>query len=138
MGANAQVADRAGDARSEPVATVRSSLIERSTAADVADVFRVLSDPTRVSIIHALSLGELRTQAGALRAATNRPFNLNFFAHDPPKENAGVDALTRKRLKPFYQELGLGEVPTAVELPFGTFTADTLAALLGIEPAVVS
>ena len=59
MGANAQVADRAGDARSEPVATVRSSLIERSTAADVADVFRVLSDPTRVSIIHALTLREL-------------------------------------------------------------------------------
>ena len=36
-----------------------SPVIERETAADVADVFRVLSDPTRVSIIHALSLQEL-------------------------------------------------------------------------------
>ncbi len=59
MGADAAVADRAGNARSDPVATVLSSLIGRATAADIADVFRVLSDPTRVSIIHALSLGEL-------------------------------------------------------------------------------
>ncbi len=59
MGASAQVADRTGDAHGEAVATVLSSLVERSTAADVADVFRVLSDPTRVSIIHALTLDEL-------------------------------------------------------------------------------
>lgn len=57
MGASAQV--KAANVRSEPVATILSSLIGRATAADVADVFRVLSDPTRVSIIHALSLEEL-------------------------------------------------------------------------------
>ena len=57
MGASAQV--ETGNGRSEPVATVLSALIERTTAADVADLFRVLSDPTRVSIIHALSLEEL-------------------------------------------------------------------------------
>jgi nitronate monooxygenase len=85
-----------------------------------------------------MSLDELRAKAGELRAATNRPFNLNFFAHEPPKENADVDALTRKRLKPFYDELGLGEVPAAVAPPFGTFTAETLAALLELEPTVVS
>jgi nitronate monooxygenase len=86
----------------------------------------------------AMPLDELRAKAGELRAATNRPFNLNFFAHEPPKENADVDALTRKRLRPFYDELGLGEVPTAVAPPFGTFTAETLAALLELEPAVAS
>ena len=43
----------------ERVAAARDSVIARDTAADIADVFRVLSDPTRVSIIHALSLGEL-------------------------------------------------------------------------------
>ena len=57
MGVSAE--PRASDALSEPVATVLGSLIERTTAADVADVFRVLSDPTRVSIIHALTLNEL-------------------------------------------------------------------------------
>ncbi len=43
----------------ERVAVARDSVIARDTAGDIADVFRVLSDPTRVSIIHALSLGEL-------------------------------------------------------------------------------
>jgi len=86
----------------------------------------------------AMSLDELRTEVGELRAATNQPFSLNFFAHDSPKENADVDALTRKRLAPFYLELGLGEVPAGGPLPFGSFDADTLAALLEIEPAVVS
>lgn len=41
------------------VHTVLCSLVERSTAEDVANVFRVLSDPTRVAIIHALTLAEL-------------------------------------------------------------------------------
>jgi len=85
-----------------------------------------------------ISLDDLRTQAGELRAATDRPFNLNFFAHDPPMENADVDALARKRLKPFYEELGLGEVPADPPLPFGSFDADRLAALLEIKPAVAS
>lgn len=38
---------------------VRCSLIEREEAGQIADIFRVLSDPTRVSILHALSLSEL-------------------------------------------------------------------------------
>ena len=41
------------------VEAVLCALVERETAADVADVFRVLADPTRVSIIHALSQAEL-------------------------------------------------------------------------------
>lgn len=43
----------------ERVETVLCSLIDRATAEDVANVFRVLSDPTRVAIIHALTLAEL-------------------------------------------------------------------------------
>ncbi len=43
--------ERAGD--------VIDAMIGRATATDVADLFRVLADPTRVSIIHALSVSEL-------------------------------------------------------------------------------
>lgn len=43
----------------ERVDAVRCSLMGNETAVSVADVFRVLADPTRVSIIHALSLAEL-------------------------------------------------------------------------------
>ena len=43
----------------ERVEAVLCSIIDRQAAAVVADVFRVLADPTRVSIIHALSVAEL-------------------------------------------------------------------------------
>ena len=43
----------------ERVEAVLCSLLSREVASDVATVFRVLADPTRVSIIHALSLAEL-------------------------------------------------------------------------------
>lgn len=38
---------------------IGEAVVSRATAGEVADVFRVLSDPTRVSIVHALTLGEL-------------------------------------------------------------------------------
>ncbi len=40
------------------VAALRS-VVDRESAVAVADLFRVLADPTRVSIIHALSVAEL-------------------------------------------------------------------------------
>jgi DNA-binding transcriptional ArsR family regulator len=43
----------------DEVEAVLCSLIERSEATQIAEVFRVLSDATRVSILHALSLAEL-------------------------------------------------------------------------------
>ena len=43
---------------SRQVAALRS-VVGRESAVAVADLFRVLADPTRVSIIHALSVAEL-------------------------------------------------------------------------------
>jgi len=43
----------------DEVEAVLCSLIERRDATQIADIFRVLADPTRVSILHALSLAEL-------------------------------------------------------------------------------
>jgi DNA-binding transcriptional ArsR family regulator len=43
----------------ERVEAVLCSLASRREAVDVSQIFKVLSDPTRVSIIHALSLAEL-------------------------------------------------------------------------------
>ena len=45
-----------------PVAeAVRRALIGPETASRVAETFHVLGDPTRIRIVHALSLGELCT-----------------------------------------------------------------------------
>lgn len=43
----------------EVVESVLCSLVERETAVGVADLFRVLADPTRVIILHALSMATL-------------------------------------------------------------------------------
>jgi nitronate monooxygenase len=86
----------------------------------------------------SMTVDDLKARAEELRAATNRPFNLNFFAHPAPKENPKVDALTHRRVAPFYEELGLGEAPHSGQAPFGTFNADTLSVLLEIKPAVAS
>jgi DNA-binding transcriptional ArsR family regulator len=45
----------------QAVETVRRQLIDAGTAARVAQMFKVLDDPTRVRIVHALSLAELCT-----------------------------------------------------------------------------
>ena len=45
----------------QAVEAVRRQLIDAGTAAQVAETFKVLDDPTRVRIIHALSLAELCT-----------------------------------------------------------------------------
>jgi DNA-binding transcriptional ArsR family regulator len=43
----------------DEVKAVLCSLVERQDSARIANLFRVLADPTRVSILHALSLAEL-------------------------------------------------------------------------------
>lgn len=58
------VAQQAGvresrSAHQSRVDAVRGSLVSRESAEEIATVFRVLADPTRVAIIHALSLSEL-------------------------------------------------------------------------------
>lgn len=85
-----------------------------------------------------MSLEELRTLADQLRSGTNRPFNLNFFAHPVPKENAQINVQTRARLTPFYKELGLANVPERGEAVCDTFNERTLSVLLDIRPKVTS
>jgi nitronate monooxygenase len=85
-----------------------------------------------------LSPDELRAAAEALRAGTNRPFNLNFFAHPPPRDDARLDAETRTRVAPFYAELGLAAVPERGRAPCETFGEATLAVVLDVRPKVTS
>ena len=57
----------------------------------------------------------------ALRAATNRPVNLNFFVHPEPREDPARRARMQARLKPYYDELGIAlpDPPLAPPPPFG-------------------
>jgi hypothetical protein len=68
----------------------------------------------------------------------NRSFNLNFFAHPVSRQDDEVAARTRARLKPFYEELGIGEVPSVGSAPFEPFGAEALAIVLEERPRVVA
>ncbi len=80
----------------------------------------------------------LRREVRAIRAATDRPFNVNFFCHHPPAVDDGRERAWRAALAPYYRELGVD--PAAVpagpaRLPFGTEAAEVLDEL---RPPVVS
>jgi nitronate monooxygenase len=54
-----------------------------------------------------LSLDAIETEVRAIRAQTDRPFNLNFFCHAAAKPDAARDAAWREALAPYYDELAL-------------------------------
>jgi len=80
----------------------------------------------------------LRKELAALRAQTERPFNVNFFCHAPPPPDAARDAAWRERLQPYFVELGAdpASIPTGPgRLPFNAESAELLAEF---RPPVVS
>lgn len=84
------------------------------------------------------STEQIREDVEKIRKLTDKPFNLNFFAHDTPANKPDVIDSTRERLKPFYSEVGLKEIPRHVSKPLLTFTEERLALLLEIKPVLVS
>lgn len=85
-----------------------------------------------------LTPAALRQELEAIRALTERPFNLNFFSHVQPAADAGREARWREALAPYYRELGQDQASIASgpgRLPFN----DEAAALVEeFRPAVVS
>jgi nitronate monooxygenase len=85
-----------------------------------------------------LSLEALREELAALRAKTDRPFNVNFFCHHRPTPSAQREAAWRATLQPYYREFGID----AATIPDGPgrspFSAEAADVLEVFEPAVVS
>ncbi|MFL6515217.1 MAG: NAD(P)H-dependent flavin oxidoreductase [Chthoniobacterales bacterium] len=54
-----------------------------------------------------LSIDSMRTELASIRAATDKPINVNFFCHHEPVTNESALSKWRKRLAPYYKELGL-------------------------------
>jgi nitronate monooxygenase len=80
----------------------------------------------------------LRAELAAIRAATARPFNLNFFCHEAPAADAAREARWRAALAPYYAEHGID----AAAIPAGAgrrpFDADAAAIVEEFRPPVVS
>ena len=85
-----------------------------------------------------LSIEAMRKELGAIRAATDRPYNVNFFVHTPPVPDARREDAWRTALAPYYREYAIdaGSISAgAVRAPFTTEAADVLEEF---KPAVVS
>ncbi|HEY0878660.1 MAG TPA: nitronate monooxygenase [Zeimonas sp.] len=85
-----------------------------------------------------LSPDEVRDEVAAIRARTDRPFNVNFFCHEMPVPDPERGRAWRDALHGYYRELGIDEsaIPSGpARRPFG----DEAAALLEeLRPPVVS
>jgi nitronate monooxygenase len=76
-----------------------------------------------------LSPDAMRKELAAIRAATDKPFNVNFFCHTPPQADAQADAHWRDVLTPYYREFGIdpATIPAGPgRLPFSDEAADVL------------
>ncbi len=84
-----------------------------------------------------LTPDEFTDQCRAVRSASNGAYNVNFFVHKEPKLDEEKGEAMRGRLRAYYEELGLGEVPAAVpsNFPFGP---EQLDAVLAASPPIVS
>ncbi|MBT6609719.1 MAG: nitronate monooxygenase, partial [Rhodospirillaceae bacterium] len=78
-----------------------------------------------------------RADCETVRAGTNGAYNVNFFVHKDAEIDASKGDAFRAQLAPYYEELGLGEVPAA-EVSSLPFNEDHLAVVLDQKPPVVS
>ena len=79
----------------------------------------------------------LRAETEALRKATNRAFNLNFFVHEEAVTTAAETRRMLDRLAPYYAELG-AEAPDEAHMLFKPFDDAMLAAVLDLRPRIAS
>ena len=85
-----------------------------------------------------LSLDVLRQELSAIRAQTDKPFNVNFFCHTPPEPDAAREAAWRTMLAPYYLEHSIDATaiaPGLGRMPFNTEVADVVEPF---APPVVS
>ena len=85
-----------------------------------------------------LTADSMRSELEAIRARTNKPFNVNFFCHTPPDPNAAREAAWRAALAPYFTEFGIdaSAIPAGPgRAPFSDAVADVLEPF---APQVVS
>ena len=85
-----------------------------------------------------LTLAAMRKELSAIRAATDRPYNVNFFTHTPPAPDAKRETAWRAALAPYYREYGIDPHKIPAGPGRAPFTAEAAEALAEFKPAVVS
>lgn len=85
-----------------------------------------------------LTVDAMRKELAAIRAATDRPYNVNFFVHTPPEPDARREVAWRAVLAPYYREYGIDPASITAGPGRAPFTAQAADALEEFKPAVVS
>lgn len=85
-----------------------------------------------------LGLDAIRNELAALRAQTDRPFNVNFFCHTPPAPSAEREAAWRAALAPYYKAFGIDAATIPAAAGRTPFSHDAAEVLSEFAPAVVS
>jgi nitronate monooxygenase len=69
---------------------------------------------------------------------TSRPYNANFFCHQPPASDATRETAWRTALSPYFRELGADAASVPTGPLIAPFSADAIDVLAEFRPAVVS
>lgn len=80
----------------------------------------------------------IRTELTAITAATSQPYNINFFCHQQPAEDAAREAAWRRALAPYFAEFDIDpdSIPVGPgRVPFNAAAADVLE---DFKPPIVS
>lgn len=85
-----------------------------------------------------LTTRSIRDELSAITAATNRPYNVNFFVHREPAVDHAREAAWRAILAPYYRELDVDPAAIPPEAGRTRFDEDTAAVLEAFRPPVVS
>ena len=80
----------------------------------------------------------MRHELAAIRAQTDRPFNVNFFCHAPPTPDARREAAWRAALSPYYEEYGIDPTGIAAGPGRAPFSPEAADVLQDFRPPVVS
>ena len=85
-----------------------------------------------------ISLEALRTELQVLQAQATGPYNVNFFCHRPPVQDAAREAAWNQALAPYYAEAGLPPPTAPAVAARSPFTAEAAELLEAFRPPVVS
>lgn len=85
-----------------------------------------------------LTADGMRAELQAIRAATDRPFNVNFFCHTPPTADAKRETAWRELLAPYLREYGIDPREGSGGVSRAPFSAAAADVLEQFKPKVVS
>jgi nitronate monooxygenase len=85
-----------------------------------------------------LSLDAMRNELAAIKAQTDKPFNVNFFCHAPPAPSDEREAAWRATLSPYYKEYGIDADTIPVGPGRAPFSSEGADVLEEFKPPVVS